>query len=292
MLKQAQNDVIVEGILSQVNVRKGTSKKTGKEFISGDVIVRVNLDDGKELEVPVRMFANKLTKDGRPNPSFEDIERLLNLKSLASVDGDIERADCVVFSRADLREDSFYGRDGSFVARVDVHGSFVDTVSRKDLAPKANFDNIIVVGNIREEEDANHELTGRLVITGILPQFGGRVDKIDYIVEDPAAIKHISNNWKKGDTVRVCGLVNYTYKVSVSTEEMGFGDPIVKTSTRSVRELIIKQGSATGFDADLAYDNDEIMTALQERQARLAEMKANANTPAQQAHDKKTDFGF
>ena len=293
MLKQATNDVCIEGILSQVNIHEDTSKRTGKHYVGGEVIVRVPLED-RELEVPVRVFANDKTNDGRDNPAFTNIKKILDMKSIAACDGNVEQADIIRFDRANVKENAFYGRGGNFVSYPTVAGSFSSTVRKDEFKPTASFDNVIVVGGIKEEEDTNGDLTGRLIVTGILPQFGGRVDKIDYIVESEAAIKHISNNWKKGDTVRVCGLVNFTYKMIVETQEMGFGEPEIKTSTRQVKELIIRSGSGQGFDADAAYDVDEISEALQQRQAYLSELKANANNPANVVKEKKTsaDFGF
>lgn len=293
MLKQATNDVCIEGILSQVNIHEDTSKRTGKHYVGGEVIVRVPLED-RELEVPVRVFANDKTNDGRDNPAFANIKKILDMKSIAACDGNVEQADIIRFDRANIKENAFYGRGGNFVSYPTVAGSFSSVVRKDEFKPTASFDNVIVVGGIKEEEDANGDLTGRLIVTGILPQFGGRVDKIDYIVESEAAIKHISNNWKKGDTVRVCGLVNFTYKMIVETQEMGFGEPEIKTSTRQVKELIIRSGSGQGFDADAAYDVDEVSEALQQRQAYLSELKANVNNPANVAKEKKTsaDFGF
>lgn len=293
MLKQATNDVCIEGILSQVNIHEDDSKNTHKHYIGGDVIVRVPLED-RELEIPIRVFANEKTNDNRDNPAFTNIKKILDMKSIAACDGDVSQADIIRFDRANIKENAFYGRGGNFVSYPTVAGSFSAKVRPDEFKPTASFDNVIVIGSIKEEEDTNGDLTGRLIVTGILPQYGGRVDKIDYIVENEAAIKHISNNWKKGDTVRVCGLVNFTYKVVVETQEMGFGEPEVKTFTKQVKELIIRSGSGQGFDADSAYDVDEVSEALQKRQAYLSELKANANNPSMVAREKKTsaDFGF
>lgn len=291
-MKQASNEVNIEGILSQVDIRDGVAKKTGKKYLGGNVIVRVITDDGRELEIPVHIFANEKTNDGRDNPAYQGIKDIQNMKSIASVGGDVSQADYILFNKASIRENIFVGRDGQTVSSAQVNASFANPVRRDDLRPRATFDNVIVVGGIREEEDRNGELTGRLVITGIIPQFGDKVDKVDFIVENEAAIKHISNNWKKGDTVRVCGLVNFTYKTVVETIEMGFGEPEIKTHTRSVKEFIITKGSASGFDGDAAYDVDEIAEALQRRQAYISELKANVNNPAQAAREQKTDFGF
>lgn len=291
MLKQATNEVKIEGILSEVNIHEDVSKKTNKAYIGGEVIVRVPLDD-TTLEVPIRVYANQLTNAGQPNPAYDNIKKILDMKSIAACDGDVSQADLIQFTRATIRANDFYGRGGNFVSYPTVNGSFSRKVNPSDFHPCATFDNIIVVGNMKEEEDANGDLTGRLVITGILPQYGGKVDKIEYVVENPNAIKHISSHWQKGDTVRVCGNVNFTYTQVSEIVEMGFGEPEVKMHTKQVHDLVITKGSGNGFDADSAYDVDEIAQALQERQARLAEMKANADTPTQAEKTKKTDFGF
>ena len=74
MLRQAENTVKIEGILSEIDLQPKTFKRDGKdvEAIGGSITVKVTQkinDQEKELMIPVYMFAAKLTNAGKPNPA-------------------------------------------------------------------------------------------------------------------------------------------------------------------------------------------------------------------------------
>ena len=76
MLKQTENSVKIEGILSEIDLDYGSFVKNGAtvESIGGTIKVQVTQKINGEdaiLEVPVHMFASKLTNKGTPNPAYE-----------------------------------------------------------------------------------------------------------------------------------------------------------------------------------------------------------------------------
>ena len=169
---------------------------------------------------------------------------------------------------------------------------YADACAVKLLSIVTNFEAVIVIGNIKEEV-RNDEPTGRLIVKGILVQYGERADVVDFIVASTDAINHIQTYWNEGDTVRVAGKVNFSSRVIHEEKEVGFGDPIIEDRTISVKELIITSGSQSALDGDLAYEADEIREALKRRQATLDEQKDNASKKeAAPAEKKSTDFGF
>ena len=295
-MKQAENTVIIEGMLIEVNIHEDTNKNTKMPFISGEVKVRVPLEmDGtvKELEIPVRVYANRKTTKGLDNPAYDTINDIRSMASLASVGGDVDKADWIRFENANVYMNEFYGRNGNLVSYPVIRGTFHRKLRRDEATPTASFSNIIVVGGMKEETDREGNLTGRLIVKGILPQYGDKVDVVDYVVASEAAIKHISTYWQKGDTVRVAGIANFSYITEPHVVEMGFGEPEVRKYTRSVTELIVTKGSQGALDEEFSYDNEEITKALNERQARLTEMKNNTEAKTKAVAAKTTtDFGF
>lgn len=292
-MKQAENEVFIEGILSEVNIKEDISKKNQKPYIMGEIKVRVpTVVSGIEmnLEIPVRLFANEKTNKGLANPAYESIKKITDFVSLASCGGDYDKADKVRIERASIAMNEFYSQTGDFVSYPVIRASFVKKVRNEDYSPKATFSTVIVVANMKEEEDrATGDLTGRLVIKGVLPQYGDMVDVVDFYVENEAAMNHISTYWQKGDTVRVAGIPKFSYTVEKQIIEMGFGEPEVKSKTKQVHDLIITKGSQGALDAEYAYDNEEISKALVVRQAKLAEMKTLAEGKSKPAIN---DFGF
>ena len=295
-LKPAENQCTVEGILSEVKLTKGVGKTNKKAYIMGEIKIKTNAminNVSTELEVPVRVFANQLKNDNTPNPAYDSIAKIEEMTSLAACGGDVDKADRIRFENATIQMNEFYNRDEKLVSYPTVRGTFCRKIDTSKCMPAASFSNVIVVGGLREETDRNGDLTGRLIVKGILPQWGDRVDVVDYVVASEAAKKHIQEYWQKGDTVRVAGVLNFSSTVETEIVEMGFGEPEVKHRTRSVSELLITKGSQGALDAEFAYDPELISEALTKRQAYLNELKNNSNKKAEvAAKASTTDLGF
>lgn len=295
-LKPAENQCTVEGILSEVKLTEGIGKTSNKPYIMGEVKVKTNaMINGvdTELEVPVRVFANQLKNDGTPNPAYDSIKKINDMTSLAACGGDMDKADRIRFENATIQMNEFYNRDEKLVSYPTVRGTFSRKVEASKCVPSASYSNVIVVGGLKEETDRNGDLTGRLIVKGILPQWGDKVDVVDYIVASEAAKTHIQTYWQKGDTVRVAGILNFSSTIETEIVEMGFGEPEVKHKTRSVSELLITKGSQGALDAEYAYDPEVISQALSKRQAYLNELKNNSNKKTEMATKASTiDLGF
>lgn len=294
MLRQTENVVKIEGILSEVNIREGEFKNKTTNmmvpYLSGSIKVKVAQEINKvmtDIEVPITFFAGKYTSTGKENPAYKNILDLQNnFTSIAASDED--HADRIRITRGSLRENAFYGKNGNLVTFPEVTSSFFNKVKKDECHPCATFETVVCIGNIKEEIDREGEATGALIVQGIIPQYGGKVDVVDYRVVAKDAIDHISSNWEKGDTVKVIGKVNFSSSTIYEKEEMGFGEPVINARTVSVKELIITSGSNSSYEGDMAFDTSEIAAALSDRQARHAELKRASEAPKPAA--KKTDF--
>lgn len=299
MLESKENNVRIEGLLSEVDIKEGSFQKNGQtmESIGGSIKIRVNqkLSNGEEqeLEIPVHMFASKLTNKGTANPAYESIMRVKNeFKSIAAVG--IDSADAVRITSASINMNEYYGENGNFVSFPRIQASFVAKVKREQMKPEATFTAIFVIGSKGFEVDKDGvENPDRYEIGAILPQYGGKVDIVKFIATSKGVIDAVSNYWNVGDTVKANGRLNFSSRTETIIEDVDFGDPVEKTRTFSVSELVLTGGSSTPLSGDFAYDNDEIQAALKERQNRLAEMKDKKKTkaPAKAAPNFK-DLGF
>ena len=303
MLESKENSVKIEGILSEIDLEAGSYNKDGKtvEKIGGSIKVRVNqmLNGAEvELDIPVYMFANKLTNKGTPNPAYASIERVMNeYKSIAAVG--IDAADRVRITGANIRMNEYYGQGDKLNSYPRINASFVTKVTdMSKYNPEATFSAIFAIGSMGYETDKDGvEVADRYKIRGIMPQYGGSVDVIDFFATSPNVIDAVSSYWEQGDTVKINGKLNFTSKTEEKLVEVDFGEPRVERKTISVSELIITGGSQTPLEGDFAFDMDEIQAALEARQARLAELKAKAkvkdgkSTP-KAAPKKAMDLGF
>lgn len=304
MLESKENSVKIEGILSEIDLETGNYVKDGKtvDKIGGSIKVRVTqLLNGEkvELDIPVYMFANKLTNKGTPNPAYASIERVMNeYKSIAAVG--IDKADRVRITGAQIRMNEYYGQNGNLNSYPRINASFVTKITdMSKYNPEATFSAIFAIGSMGYETDKDGvEIQDRYKIRGIMPQYGGSVDVIDFFATSPNVIDAVSSYWEQGDTVKINGKLNFTSKTEEKMVEVDFGEPRIERKTISVSELIITGGSQTPLEGDFAFDMDEIHNALEDRQARLAELKEkqkakeSKTAPRTTAKKSMADLGF
>lgn len=290
--KNALNEVTIEGILNEVNLQASTNKD-GQPVIFGNFTIKTtNTVDGAPVstEVPVRVYQKATTNAGKPNPAYENAQRVMNQFTSVAAGGE-ENATYVQITSGNLFENCFVSSNsGNLVSSPAVRASFVNKIKATDVNPCAKFKNIIVIGKKIPETDKEGVETGRLIVKGILPQWGGRVDVIDFIASNKNVI-NVINNWNEGDTVCIGGCINFTSQVDIVDEPNGFGEPIATRRTRTVRELIITGGHEYPLTPEEgAYDGADIGVAIKERTARIEEMKNNKETKP--AAPKTSSFGF
>ena len=303
MLESKENSVKIEGILSEIDLEAGSYMKDNKtvEKIGGSIKVRVNQmlnGEETELDIPVFMFANKMTNKGTPNPAYASIERVMNeYKSIAAVG--MDAADRVRITGANIRMNEYYGQGGNLNSYPRINASFITKVT--DLTkfnPEASFSVVFMIAAMGYETDKDGvQIYNKFKIRGILPQYGGKVDVVDFYATSPNVISAVSSYWSEKDTVKINGKLNFTSKVEEKMVEVDFGEPRMERRTVSVSELIITGGTQTPLDGDFAFDEDEINEALKERQANLAAMKEKAkekDSAKKAAPAKKgfSDLGF
>lgn len=270
MLRQAENRVKIEGILNEIDLEKKQISKNGSlmDAITGKLIIKVD-----DKMIPVHFFSYKLTNAGKPNPAYESMLKVMNEYASVAATGDENLADRVRITGATIRMNEYYSQDGRLVAFPRINASFINKIRKEECKPEATCSLEFVVAQKREELDRNGEPTGRYMINAILPQYGGAVDVVPLYAESEGVINAISQYWNEGDTVKANCRLNFTTKVETTYEEVDFGEPIERTRTTSVSDIIIIGGSQTPVSEEYAFNNAEIQEALTERKAKLEATK-------------------
>ena len=293
MLQEKRNFIEVVGPISEIDLKPNAQKGTGREYISGTVTIKTEdkiNGEIKPVEIPFNVFAFKDKNNGDPNPAYKSLMDVKeNYVSIAACGNEQEATYVrVVTDKGGIRENSFYGRDGRLVETARPSATFFNIVDPTRYEKRARFETVIFITGIDDELDREGVPTGRLVVTGAVPGYNGTINKIKYIADGKDKIEHISTYWNKSDTVVVAGTIAYTTTIDKVERDMGFGDPIVETRTRTKRELVINSGSRTALEAEEAFDAKEIFDAIKERKAKLEELKNKATEkPAAPA-----DYGF
>ena len=276
---QSENIVKIEGILSEIDLDYGSYEKDFNgvrktvETIGGSIKVHVvqaiNREE-KTLEIPVYMFAQKYTNEGKP--AFESIERVMKeFTSIAA--SDYDHADAIRITGGKITMNEYYKDDGRFVSFPRISASFVSKIKRTEMKFNASFSANFVVGQKDYETDKDGAETGRYLVRGIIPQYGNKVDIVPFYVYNEKAIDSISNYWDEYATVSAVGKLNFSSAVETIVQEVDFGEPEEKTRTINVSEFIITGGTEAPLDGDAAYDRGEIDAALADRKSRLENQK-------------------
>ena len=304
MLKQKENKVKVEGILSEIDINPTTFKKDGKdvEAVGGSIIVKVNQKingEDKELLIPVHVFSAKLTNKGTPNPAYESISRVMNeFKSIAST-GSEEQADRVRITSGQIRMNEYYSADGRLISFPRINASFINKIANGDCKSEATFSVEFAVASVEEEIGQDGEATGRTKVTALLPQYGGKLDVVPMYAESEGVISAVSTYWNVGDTVKANGRLDFSSTTEVTYEEVDFGEPVEKVRTINKSDLVITGGSQEPLEGDFALAKEDLDMALADRKNRLEAQKekdmarvARKQTPSQSSESGFNDLGF
>ena len=281
MLRQAENKVRIEGILSEINIDYKSFVKDGKtvEAIGGNIKVHTEQminGETRILEIPVQMFATKLTSKGTSNPAYESIERVMKEYSSIAAVGE-EAADRIRITNAQIQMNEYYAPNSDKLTSFPrINCSFVTKVKPSEYKPVATFEAEFVVASKAYELDKEGNETGRYKINAILPQYGGKVDVIPMYSVNENVTNAISEYWNEGDTVKASGRLMFTSESKVVSTPVDFGEPEEKVVTVSVSDLLITGGSQEPLSGEYAFDTAEIQSALAERKVRLEGQKEKA----------------
>lgn len=279
---QSTNKIDIVGILKELELEEKTTTD-GQEIVVGKATIKVDQEISGQLaecEIPVEMYATKLTKEGKESKLYPIVLGYKKLTSLAACPEDQpQMASKVTVTGATLFENVWFDtKSNQARSSYKIRSNFLNPYngSMEDFKPTAKFELSGVILETAPELNKEGTETGRLKVTMAVVNYGGKVDIIPLIAESPSAVNFISANWNQGDTVKVAGRVKISHRVDRWEEAQGFGDPIIREKTVSCREFIITSGSEAGMDEDHSYDADDIKAGLQERKTRIEQSKTKA----------------
>ena len=305
MLRQADNRVRLEGVLSEINLKYGSyvNKKTGAtvENVGGNIKVLVHQVINNEevtLDIPVYMFASKYTNAGKLNPAYESIETVMNTYVSIAAAGGEAGADKIRITNGNIRMNEYYNQQGQLVSFPRVNASFVQKATG-EYRPEASWNLQFAVSSMDfvTDNDGVELDPKKLRIKVIVPQYGGKVDTMELYATNPKVIDVITSYWENQKTYSAKGRLNFSTTTQEIVEEMDFGEPEVRVHTTTVSELIVTGGTQSPLEDEMAFDVVELSNALKEHKAELEAMKDKAITkqtpaPANTSSKAAIDLGF
>ena len=174
---------------------------------------------------------------------------------------------------------------GEVISSTTIKGLSAGIKTESDKHPftqKAEFEVEMYIEGKRPEMKDGEE-TGRIVLTGLIPEYDDSVSRIEFVTELGDATDYIEENYNVGQTVKVYGDVINTY-VRVEKEGGGhtFGrtlEPQYETTFTSERQIF--GGTATPLDEadETALKKAEFKAALALRQQKIDNMPAKDDAP-------------
>ena len=281
MINEMKNTAVIEGLLSEVDLKEEDMNIKGQmtKVIRGDFKVHVEMPierggENVELEVPIRVFSMPTNRNGNPNAKYETFKNLITEgRSIAKVG--MEEADAVRITACQVVMNEYWGRDDKFISLPAVDGSwcFINKISRSDMQYKANAEFQAIVDSMIMVADQTGVETGELLIKTINIGFGNRANLIPVKTANPSYVSAIESTFKKGDVVFIAAKLNFSTKTETRYEEVAIGDPIEKTRTIRVNDVVI---SGIRSEDDFTYDAEDVKAALADRATALEDMREKA----------------
>ena len=295
-MRRVANKVQIEGYLRENNLELIRNDKQ-EEVIRGSLVVALDNVRSCRAQFYVSRF-NTLKPGETTRQESKAYGRLVELlpgntisisslmKDQAAMTFDVAKESATkVWIIGALQEYIRKDEKGEVISSTTIKGLSAGIKTESDKHPftqKAEFEVEMYIEGKRPEMKDGEE-TGRIVLTGLIPEYDDSVSRIEFVTELGDATDYIEENYNVGQTVKVYGDVINTY-VRVEKEGGGhtFGrtlEPQYETTFTSERQIF--GGTPTPLDEDdeNALKKAEIKAALALRQQKIDNMPVKDDAP-------------
>lgn len=304
-LRQAINNIKVAGAVKEqkLEVKSGEYKsgdKAGQKYtyITGKLVIKA----GESKEITLKCRANQLTKNGDTNKTFDTLSKFMDgtYPTMATPNVSEEEATKVsVWGNGDFApqiEDNIFVIEGEVKESIAFKLGFGRLTIKDNLAPedyKAEFEVEMYVKSV-EPEIKDDQPTGRTVVKGAVPMYGGTAMPISVIAEDmmdgdeviPFA-EQVQCGVYEGQTFVFWGDIRYERIERTIRKGGSLGFAKTETEVSTVREFVAVGGDIVD-DVEKAYTPEQIQAANVEReQKKINILKEWEEYQAQQGQAKK-----
>lgn len=295
------NFIEVEGILAEKDLEYSTYVSQGvtQDCLRGSVGIKVNDDI-----VTLKVFANRLTKDGSESKAYKAMETVMNEhKSIAEV-GEADADKVTAIGKLNPRK-PFKTQDGKVVTGNEYGANFISRVKDANkFEPHASLTAEVYVAGYKAETKmvgTEVEETGRIIMKCVHPQYGGKVALFDAIIDTDEAKEFFEDEAVKGSTVSV----SFDLRATVEKTEKkastggGFGKkPADRTFTKVKNEIVAvgADGVYEEYDEEggadqKAFNPKAITSLLNAYKEMVAEVENSEVKPKSSAPVAKKGFG-
>jgi len=285
-LRQAINDITLIGEVKEQKLNLNKNKEGN--YINGSLVINT----GNFSEIEIKVFVAEKNKKGKVKKSFETLQKLINEDhlTLASCKNDEDRENVAKVRiqgqkefTPRFNEDIFKVKETEEVkTKVNIDlgfGNITVDSSIKSEDYKATFDIEMFVTSVKEETKQD-EPTGRAIVSGWTPIYGGKVIPMEVVVgiilnddgEEFDFGEDILAQVEEGMTLNVWGDINYKSIITKTTKGGGLGRAKVEEHREYINELVVV-GADIQEDEEKEFDMELIKQAKIERDVAIEEKK-------------------
>jgi hypothetical protein len=286
-LRQGINNITLTGVVKEHNLK--LNKDKDGNYINGSLVIKT----GEFSEIELGVFVGEKTKDGtKTKKAFEVFQKFIDGEhlTLASCKNDEDResvAKVRVYGSKDFtphfKEDIFKVKETKEVKtkiKIDLgFGNITVDNSIKEEDYKAEFEVEMYVTSVKEEIKKEEE-TGRVVVSGWTPVYGGKVIPMEVIAgtiiddngEEVNFAEDVLNQIEEGMTIDVWGEINYKSIITKTSKGGGLGKAKVEEHREYVNDLILV-GADIQEDETKEFEMELIKKAKIERDTTIENLK-------------------
>ena len=225
-----KNYVGITGYLKE-NTLECVKTKDGKDAIRGNLIIATSDNEAYK----VQYYASRFYNNGKENNTFKDLVEVLPNKTMsiaAYLNGNptanfqtAAQCSTKVYVRAHMEEyaTKLDNKERSIVTLRGDAAKLKTITDSRPFVPEATFAADMYIESMSEEtafdkDTENVESTGRLVISGLIPDFRGIMNRISFVVPKGKLADFVQNNYEVHDTANFTGRLVDIEKKEVAAE--------------------------------------------------------------------------
>lgn len=284
-IRQALNKVEITGVVKEHKLDSGKTSE-GDKYINGSLVVKA----GEFTEVTVKVYVSETNSKGKVKKAYENLEKILKGEVKTMVDVPEEEAVKVRLWGNDgftpqFKEEIFKPENATeVVTKISVDLGFGNVTIDNNINPddyKATFDVEMFVESVEEELDKNDAETGRVIVKGWVPVYGGSVIPLEVkagIVEDADGefdfAEDIRSNIDAETTINFWGDIDFKAIIEKTSKGGSIGKAKVEEKRTYVHDLVAI--GADYVEGEDEYDIEDIKQARIERENKKQEAQDKA----------------
>jgi hypothetical protein len=284
-IRQALNKIEITGVVKEHKLDSGKTNE-GDKYINGSLVIKA----GEFTEITVKVFVSETNSKGKVKKAYENLEKIL--KGEAKTMAEVSEEEAVKVRlwgnegfTPQFKEEIFKPENAAeVVTKIGVDLGFGNITIDNNITPedyKATFDVEMFIESVEEELNKDDEETGRVIVKGWVPVYGGSVIPLEVkagIIEDADGeydfAEDIRSNVDMDSTINFWGDIDFKAIIEKTSKGGSLGRAKVEEKRTYIHDLVAI--GANFIEGEDEYDVEDIKQARIERENKKQEAQDKA----------------